>query len=75
MTENKTLSKQDWQISTQAIYRLHALRGTVQEAAKGCLLVNGRGRRNVRRFEQQPKQGGFARAQTTHDLDNDNPNT
>jgi hypothetical protein len=40
--------------------RLRALRGTVQEAVEGCLLVDGRGRRNVLRFEQQPKQGGFA---------------
>ena len=54
---------------------LHALRGTVQEAAEGCLLVDGHGRRNVRRFEQQPKQGGFAHTQTTHDLDTDSPNT
>ena len=55
--------------------RLHALHGTVQEAAKGCLLVDGCSQRNVRCFEQQLKQTGFAYAQTTHDLDTDNPNT
>jgi hypothetical protein len=49
MTENKTLSKRD--LDAGGLDRLSALRGTVQEAVEGCLLVDGRGRRNVRRFE------------------------
>jgi hypothetical protein len=72
MTENKTLSKRD--LDAGGLDRLSALRGTVQEAVEGCPLVDGSGRRNVCHFEQQPRQGGFTRAQTTHDLDTENPN-
>ena len=49
-------------LDTRSLYGLCALGRTVQEAVQRSLLVNGRGRRDIRGLEQQPQQRGLARA-------------